>query len=228
MNSNRATHRHQPNGQGGYTQLPDVANGLGGARSVAVSANGSVYAIVGPSGAVSVNHYDLQGGITGTTEPPSGAGGQANAHVFSGGGAGCQLNPAQSAFIAAPVTPPAGQALPQGLFRARLEGCDATLITLRITWPQSVVGYTKYGYASSSAGTRSYFTPSNLVVASNTVTFTVQDGQLGGDDWTVNGTIDDPSGPIAAAAIPTLGQWGLLLMGLLLAGLGGMAARRRA
>lgn len=56
-------------------------------------------------------------------------------------------------------------------------------------------------------------------VAGNTVTFTITDGGLGDDDLTPNGAIFDQGGA-GAAGIPTLSEWTLILLGLLLAGLG--------
>ena len=70
------------------------------------------------------------------------------------------------------------------------------------------------------------------VVAGNTVTFSITDGGLGDDDLTVNGTIVDQAGPAApnianVAGIPTLSEWGLMLLALLLAGAGVWWLRRQ-
>ena len=63
-----------------------------------------------------------------------------------------------------------------------------------------------------------------LQISGSTVTFTVQDGALGDDDWAVNREIADPTGPTAAAAapaaIPALGTWSLALLSALAALLG--------
>ena len=165
--------------------------------------------------------------FSGTTVPPSGAGGLATAQI-SGGGAACRFEVASTAFIAAPAAPPPGRLLPQGMFQFKLIGCEATPVTMRIDWPQPVSGLTKWGLESAGAAP-SYFAPDGLNVSGNTTTFTVTDGQKGDDDWAVNGFIVDPVGPTASAAvapIPTLGQWGLMLLGLLAAGLGMRRLRR--
>ena len=172
---------------------------------------------------------NAQTSFSGTTVPPAGGTpGPATAN-FTGGGAACRFDTVSTAFIAAPAAPPASQSLPQGMFQFKLIGCDATPVSMNITWPQAVSGYTKYGKASAGA-VDSYFAPDNLSVSGNTVSFTVQDGQKGDDDWTVNGEIVDPSGPMAAVgavtAVPTLGQWSLLLLGLLAAGLGARRLQR--
>ena len=165
--------------------------------------------------------------FTGTTVPPSGTGGPATAQ-FTGGGPACRFDLASTAFVAAPSAPPPGQLLPQGMFQFKLIGCEATPVTMRIDWPKPVSGLTKWGPASAGAPL-SYFAPDNLSVSGNTSTFTVIDGQKGDDDWAVNGTIVDPVGPTASAAvapIPTLGQWALMLLGLLAVGLGMHRLRR--
>ncbi|MBP7454405.1 MAG: IPTL-CTERM sorting domain-containing protein [Ottowia sp.] len=160
----------------------------------------------------------------GTTVPVSGPGGAASAS-FTGGGAACRFDAAATGFIAAVAPPPAGQSFPQGMFRFRLIGCDATPVTMAITWPDAVAGYTKWGKASGDPlESSSYFTPGNLSISGNTVSFTVQDGGPGDDDGPGNGTITDPTGPLTAVAVPTLGHAALLLLSLLT---GGLAAWRR-
>ena len=87
-------------------------------------------------------------------------------------------------------------------------------------WPQPVTVFAKYGKAASNAVSASFFAPSNLVISGSTVHFSVTDGQLGDDDWTANGVILDPVMPLAAAQhIPTLNEWALLLLTLLVGAL---------
>lgn len=165
--------------------------------------------------------------FSGTTVPPSGVGGPATAQ-FTGGGPACRFDLASTAFIAAPAAPPPGQLLPQGMFQFKLIGCDNTAVTMSITWPKPVSGLTKWG-AASAGSAPSYFAPDGLNVSGSTSTFTVIDGHKGDDDWQENGTIVDPVGPTASAVvapIPTLGPWGLMLLGLLAAGLGVSGVRR--
>lgn len=164
--------------------------------------------------------------FSGTTVPASGSGDAASAS-FTGGGGSCGFDAANTAFIAAPAAPPAGQTLPQGMFKFKLVNCDNTPVSMNVTWPKPVTGYTKYGKASAGATQSSYFAPTALAISGNTATFTVQDGQQGDDDWVVNGSIVDPNGPTESAtsttsvtAVPTLGEWALMALGLLLAGLG--------
>jgi predicted outer membrane repeat protein len=158
----------------------------------------------------------------GATQPASGTGGTGSA-TFTGGGPTCRFDTSATGFVPAPAQLPAGQTLPQGMFGFKLIGCDASTVTLRVTWPQPIGGYVKHGKAAGTDTDDSYFAPANLHISGHTATFTVQDGQLGDDDWTVNGEIVDPTGPLAAPtgaggahAIPTLSAWGALLLSLLL------------
>jgi len=59
------------------------------------------------------------------------------------------------------------------------------------------------------------------------VTFSITDGGLGDDDLTANGTIVDPGGPGEAPAVPTMGEWAMIIMTLLLATAGVLALKRR-
>lgn len=71
--------------------------------------------------------------------------------------------------------------------------------------------------------------PATLDLGAGTATFTLEDGGPGDDGPAGDGRIVDPSGaglPAASAvAIPTLSQWGLLLLSALL---GVVVLRRRA
>ena len=176
--------------------------------------------------------------FAGTTVPASGTGGPASA-TFTGGGDTCRFvtTGGATAFEAPPAALPAGQALPQGMFRFKLVGCTpGAQVRMQVTWPQPVTAYLKYGKASPTAQASYYSLTAahQLFLSGNTASFTVQDGALGDDDWTQNGEIMDPTGPLQASAqpgdgtshpIPTLGDWGLLLLSALVALLGGRKLR---
>ncbi len=182
---------------------------------------------------VTARFLNTETGFNGTTVPPEGGSAGPASASFTGGGTACSFDMESTGFIAAPAAPPAGKVLPQGMFKFKLVGCDETPVTMSVTWPEPVTGYTKYGKATANAES-SYFAPTGLAIDGNTVSFTVQDGQFGDDDWTVNGDIVDPSGPLAdvpvsvavVTPVPTLGEWGLMLLGLLAAGLGMRRLRR--
>ncbi|KAB2899789.1 MAG: IPTL-CTERM sorting domain-containing protein, partial [Burkholderiaceae bacterium] len=153
----------------------------------------------------------------GNTVPASGTGGPASASIDNGGGPLCRFDPTATAFGAAGATP-AGKMAPQGAFRFKLIGCNPGA-TVRVTtvWPLPVADFTKFS--------RGAFLPaSHFTISGNTVSFDVTDGGLGDDDGQQNGEIVDPAMPLAArggaTAIPTLGEWGLLVLSALLGTLG--------
>lgn len=163
--------------------------------------------------------------FTGLTVPTTGAGSLASASIHNGG-VNCQFDTKVTRFEAGGVTPP-GKAAPQGLFRFRLTGCDHNAtVTVTTVWPQPVATFIKRNKVGN------FITPSNLVVNnSNTVSFDVTDNQPGDDDPTL-GTIEDPvmplaaAGPLGAQPIPTLSEWGLLLLIALMCMLACGGARR--
>ena len=162
---------------------------------------------------------------------------------FSSNG-GCSYSVAQ--FI--PLTgnaasPPAGSAptgetFPQGLFNFTVSGCTpGSVLNFTITYPQALPSgtqYWKYGPTSTDATAHWYVLPA--LVSGNTITFSITDAGLGDDDYALgpNGTIVDQSGPgapgvpptQAAEAIPTLNEWMLALLGLVLLGVGVLRLQR--
>ena len=156
---------------------------------------------------------------------------------FIGGGAGCGYT--VSNFI--PVTggagsPPAGTApagvsFPQGLFDFTTGGCAAgSTLTFIVTYPQALppgTVYWKYGPAPGNAVPHWYVLPA--AIAANTATFTITDGGLGDDDLMANGAIVDQGGPGVggAAGIPTLSEWGMILLSGLIMLFGLAHVRRR-
>lgn len=133
-------------------------------------------------------------------------------------GGGCGFAGAQ--FILAPAGAPAGVSFPHGLFDFTLGGCaPGATATVSITYPGAALpaGTLYWKYNGSPA--QWYSIAAN--VAGNTVQFSVTDNGTGDDDPTP-GVIHDPGGPGAPQAaagstpIPTLSEWGLLLLSLAL------------
>ena len=167
--------------------------------------------------------------VTTFTGPTATGTGNATA-VLSGGGASCTLvNPA---FIAAPVSPPAGMTFPDGLFQFQASGCTGS-ITLTVTFPTAFaanVQYWKYGPTQNQNSNHWYTlgAANNLSLSAHVATFTIADGGLGDDDLTVNGTIIDAGGPSVGSAItqqaavpaPTLDTRSLIALIALLSVLG--------
>jgi hypothetical protein len=115
-----------------------------------------------------------------------------------------------------------GATEPQGFFKFKIIGCTPGFTArVSITWPNSLTGtYSKYGKATAGAVSNSFYTPQSLSISGNTASFNITDGQQGDDDWSVNGEITDPSGPIAIAApadalpVPTVNHL-ILIMALI-------------
>ncbi len=156
-----------------------------------------------------------------------GGGGAASAS-FTGGGPNCTFDPSATAFVAPSFRQPADA--PHGMFQFRLIGCDVgSTVRMSVTWP-SLAGfsYMKYGPANAYAKDLSvFYIPRNLAVRGLTASFDVTDGQVGDDDLAANGVIVDPSGPVRLpdVAVPTLDEWMLALLGLLLATLAAISLR---
>lgn len=155
---------------------------------------------------------------------------------FTGGGAGCGYStsnfiPVSGGAGSPPAgTAPAGVSFPQGLFDFATNGCDAgSTITMVITYPQVLppgTVYWKYGPTPTDHSYHWYQLPATIV--GNTVTFSITDGGLGDDDLTANGIIVDQGGPgvPAATSIPTLSEWGMIILSGLMA-LGALVTLRR-
>lgn len=81
-------------------------------------------------------------------------------------------------------------------------------------------GYWKYGKTPTDSSNHWYQFP-GAVIAGSTVTLTLNDGQLGDDDASVNGVITLPSElgvpDGGAIAIPTLSEWGMIILASLMA-----------
>lgn len=118
-----------------------------------------------------------------------------------------------------PVAPPVGLSFPFGLFDfVAFNGAAGSSMTFSITYPGTFPPgsqYWKFGPTPSNQSPHWYVLP-NVVFTANTATITIVDGGLGDDDLLANSMIVDEGGPAyshgAATAIPTLSEWGMLLL----------------
>jgi hypothetical protein len=151
----------------------------------------------------------------GVTVPGAGGTSGVGEASFTGGGAQCHFDVQNTRFEASAADPQVAERLAQGLFRFKLQQCDTgSTVHMRITWPEPVTAYKKFGLPSPGASAPSYFDLPGVRISGNTVEFSLTDGQLGDDDWQANGVIVDPTGPWTPAAsvvaVPALKGWGLL------------------
>ena len=148
-------------------------------------------------------------------------------------GAGVAMNDAHG-YAAAdlPAGLPAGTVLPAGLAGFTITCASGATVPLTVTLPdvpkpswrlwmygptaaQPVPHWTDITYDSHVAGFKD---------GDNKYTLTLTDGGFGDADLTANGVVVDPQGPSNNPAdIPTLGEWAIILLALLLAG---VAVRR--
>ena len=174
---------------------------------------------------------------TTATGTSPGGGGTVNASLS--GPVGCGFDRAD--FIpltGAPASPPpggtAGFVFSQGLLDVVVGGCpNGASVTVTLTYPQPFppgAVYLKYGPTPGQPAPH-WYPFAGATIAGSTVTLVLTDGVLGDDDLAQNGTIADPGGVALALApgatgIPTLSQWGVFLLSLLLAVAAGLNARR--
>jgi len=157
----------------------------------------------------------------------------------AGGGATCRLAAAPQllslAAAGASGLPRSDVSVPHGLLDLRTDGCDTgAVVTVKLTYPETLPAnaeYWKWGRTADNTTPHWYRIPATL--EGNVVTFVLRDGGLGDDDLSANGRIVDPSALVVpavaavggtATAIPTLSEWGLLLLSL---SIGLLAYQRR-
>ncbi|PIF29581.1 putative secreted protein (IPTL-CTERM system target) [Acidovorax sp. 56] len=170
-----------------------------------------------------------------TYSAPTSTGSGSATASFTGGGDSCTFTHSQ--FVgtsAASTAPPNGYTFPEGMFEFTASSCDVhSTLTVTLTYADPVPPNAILLKHSPSAVNKWFTVPATI--SGNRVTYSVQDGETGDDDQNQNGQIVDPVAlavPLAAApgnasAIPTLAQWGIALMALLLSGSGMLILRRR-
>ncbi|WP_271466134.1 IPTL-CTERM sorting domain-containing protein [Paracidovorax valerianellae] len=171
--------------------------------------------------------------------PLTGVPGGGNASVqIAGGPAGCTVG-ALNIDTSVPPGAPSNASFPLGVLRFTATGCDNATLTVKVTYPSAIPATAqlrKYGPQTFGAP-NSWFTPSVSSISGDRLTASFQVTDNGEGDGNASlGSISDPfapmvlaaaPGPNGVASIPTLSQWGLMLMSLMGAGMGMLAVRRR-
>lgn len=110
--------------------------------------------------------------------------------------------------------------------------CSAADVSITFTGATDLTGlpYRKYGPTTpGDPSTTKWYTFNNVTVTGNTYILHLQDGVLGDDtpggDHMIVG-VGGPGQPQQAVPIPTLTEWGMLIMALLLAGVAGVELSR--
>jgi hypothetical protein len=184
--------------------------------------------------------YTGAGAIVTSFAAPSATGTGTITASFTGGGATCSFSGPQ--FIgappgAAPIPPiaaPGSIAFLHGLFAFTTVNCTpGSTLAFTVTYPQALPAgtqYWKYGPEPGNATPHWYVLPA--AIAGSVATFSITDGAQGDDDLAANGTIVDQGGPgfpvgPSAQPTPTVSEWALILMGLLMMGVAAGGLRRR-
>jgi hypothetical protein len=120
-------------------------------------------------------------------------------------------------------------------FTASGTGCNSATLNVKIDYPAgSLTGLQprKYGPSAANAAP-SWFTYGTI--SGDSVTYSVKDNDVGDNDLTA-GQIKDPfalvlpaaaPAPGGVASIPTLSEWGVILLSLMTLGMGMVRVRRR-
>ena len=211
------------------TTSPIVVTGL----SNGFTYNFTVVASNGTTGAASASTQatprklqlvSAPGSVPGMTGIPSA--------TMSGGGTTCTLQPG-GGFGPVTSTPPNLQA-PSGQFAFSAENCTGS-VTMTLTYPSALPEGVQFRKPDGAGGWFDPETALNVIVngARTTVTYTITDNGPG-DTNPALGVIADPLVPVlaaapasGAAAIPTLSEWGVILMSALLAMFGLRRMRRQ-
>lgn len=198
-----------------YTFTVEASNGAGSARSPTPS-----------NPATPLSNPKAFSAPTPTGTGPLGV-------AVAGGGTTCAFESVQLVPTArASATPPAGLQFPHGLLDFVLAGCDASNITLTITYPSALPQGVQYWKLHGD--TWAPYASATAAAGAITATLTLRDGGPGDDDGDgANGRIVDP-GQVAvmalsgsgAVGIPTLSPWRLALLVILL-GLVGLGRRHQ-
>jgi hypothetical protein len=173
--------------------------------------------------------FDGVGTTTYTAPTPTGSStsGNVTTTLSGGGAASCAMGTVgyQSASSVG-AAPPAGVSFPAGVLNFTTTGCAAGgTVTVTLTYPSALPAnakFYKYGPATAGASPSWYEHPATFSPDRTTITYTVTDNGVGDSNATA-GVITDPAGAGVPGAegvsgVPTLSEWSLLLLGLLVAG----------
>ena len=224
------------NANGGFTFPTAVASGDAYAVTIGTQPVGQNCTVANGSGTATANVTNVAVScVTTTLSGATSTGTGAATATLSGGGAACGF--ASGSFVAAPVPAPAGVTFPHGFLAFTAATCPAAngAVTVTITYPSAIPAgaqYYKYGKEPGNLVNHYYTVPA--VISGNQVTFTITDGQIGDDDVTANGTIIDPgaigvmnAGGSNVLPVPTLSQYALMALALLMLLAAGAQMRRR-
>ena len=135
-----------------------------------------------------------------------------------------------------PTAPPADYTYPHGVLSFTTNDCgNNNTLRFTITYPTAVPAnakYYKYGPEFGGSQTPHWYALPNVAISGNQISFDITDNGVG-DSNSALGIITDP-GALAIPAdlagvtnVPTLSEWGVILLSSLLALMGIAQVRRR-
>jgi hypothetical protein len=155
---------------------------------------------------------------------------------FTGGSAGCGYATSQFSTMA----PPVGVSLPHGVFGFTTTDCGVgASLSFTITYPQTLPAGTQvYKYGPTTLDLSNHWhvlSNPSVSISGNQITFTITDNNKeSGDSNPADGYISDPVAvgvPAVASSgvtgVPTLSEWGVILLSGLMALAGLVRLRRR-
>jgi hypothetical protein len=206
--------------QGQAALLKPTAGLCGAGTASSVTANNGSY--TWSCAGTGVNSQTAQCSAPGTSS------GQTGTVTFENLAGGCSVGSVSRQPT--PAGGPAGVTLPFGVVDFALVGCSGSSATIRTTYSSSLAGMRYWKYINGG-----WRVVPEAVISGNTVTLTIQDNDPLLDADPTVGAISDPSGPGLGGAdagavnnVPTLSEWGLIVLSALvgLMTLGAMRRRR--
>lgn len=152
--------------------------------------------------------------------------------TISGNPPGCDLNGPISIDGSVPPGAPVQTAPPLGVLRFAASGCTGSTLKVKAVYPAGSLGSVKpYKFGPPQPGESAKWFPYGTVTG-DSVVYEVTDNGTGDNNITTPGAIEDPFTLFALPAtgpmgIPTLSQWGIFMMSVLLAMFGLRRMRRQ-
>lgn len=148
--------------------------------------------------------------------------------TLNNGSSSCGFDSAQ---FSAPGDAPSGWVLPFGLFSFHADGCaTGGPLTLVFNYPGALPAGAIFGKFGPTQNQPAHWYSLPASISGSQLTVTLTDGGAGDSDLAADGQFTDPGGAVymvGASAIPTLPNWALVLMAMLLGGAGWVVNRGR-
>lgn len=138
----------------------------------------------------------------------------------------CEFDPENTGPFTPAVAYEGNSVFAQGGFKFKLLNCEiGEKVKVAVTFPSlEGMGAKKFGPTPTSSGKSIWYDPMGLTISGNTITYELTDGGLGDDNIVADGVINDPIVPVplpapaaVAQPVPSLSQWALWILSLLIA-----------